>query len=334
MPVLPRFLKNKIASTKSLGYLLAAILIGFIMLYKPSSPQPTPTVASTEKKPSHWLKLSHLGNLQSIEIQAKKEQLEKDLTLFEPVLQATVALSQEEDSLAEISVILSLPQASTLSPSLVHSITDYLTRSVPGLTKEHITLSDQHGNLYSPLFEQSNTLLTTSLERSLQTILPQTHFALNYIPVADEGHLQLLVDEDYLNTLPKGARVKLLSHMQEILSAFSEMHPSVDIVPFLKPVAHKTSRLSSIVLSITIVLLSLGILGFATFYLAFHTYDHVSQQKEKIQSINIPKLIEMMKRESPEKVALILSYLDSAKAEELLNKLPEEMKSAVLKLRT
>ncbi|CRH47910.1 type III secretion system protein [Chlamydia trachomatis] len=82
------------------------------------------------------------------------------------------------------------------------------------------------------------------------------------------------------------------------------------------------------------MLLSLGILGFATFYLAFHTYDHVSQQKEKIQSINIPKLIEMMKRESPEKVALILSYLDSAKAEELLNKLPEEMKSAVLKLRT
>lgn len=114
--------------------------------------------------------------------------------------------------------------------------------------------------------------------------------------------MQLLIDEDYLNTLPKGARVKLLSHMQEILSAFPEMHPSVDIVPFLKPVAHKTSRLSSIVLSITIVLLSLGILGFATFYLAFHTYDHVSQQKEKIQSINIPKLIEMMKRESPEKL--------------------------------
>ena len=59
-----------------------------------------------------------------------------------------------------------------------------------------------------------------------------------------------------------------------------------------------------------------------------------SQQKEKIQSINIPKLIEMMKRESPEKVALILSYLDAAKAEELLDKLPEDMRNAVLKLRT
>lgn len=42
----------------------------------------------------------------------------------------------------------------------------------------------------------------------------------------------------------------------------------------------------------------------------------------------------MMKRESPEKVALILSYLDAAKAEELLDKLPEDMRNAVLKLRT
>ncbi|AAF38972.1 type III secretion system protein [Chlamydia muridarum str. Nigg] len=331
--MLPHFLKNKITSTKSLGSLLAAILIGFIVLYKPSSPQSTPTTVSTEKQPSNWLKLTHLGNLQSMEIQAKKEQLENDLTMFDPILQATVALSQEEDAPAEISVILSLPHALTLSPSLVHSITDYLMRSVPGLTKEHITLSDQQGNLYSPLLEQSDTLLVTSLERSLQTILPQKHFTINYLPLANEGHLQLLIDEDYLNTLSKSSRTKLLSHMQEILSVFPEKHTSVDIVPFLKPTVQKHSPIPSIVLSIGIVLLGLSILGAATFYLAFHTYDHVSQQKEKIQSINIPKLIEMMNRESPEKVALILSYLDSTKAEELLNKLPEEMRSAVLKLK-
>ncbi|MBQ8498786.1 type III secretion system protein [Chlamydia sp.] len=332
--MLPRFLNNKIASIKSVGYILAVIFIGLIIVYRPSSPQPNPSVAPVEKKASHWLKLTHLGNLQSMELQAKKEQLERDLTMFDPVLQATIALSQGEDLPTEISVILSLPHALTLSPSLVHSITDYLMRSIPGLTKEHITLSDQQGNLYSPLFEQNATLFTDSLARSLQTVLPQKHFTLNYIPLSNEGHLQLLVDEDYLNTLSKDSRAKLLSHTQEILTTFPEIHSSVDVVPFLKTTAPKTSRLSSIVLSIVIVLLSVSILGSATIYLAFHAYDHVSQQKQKIQSINIPKLIEMMKRESPEKIALILSYLDSDKAEELFNKLPEEMKSAVLKLRT
>lgn len=332
--MLPRFLKHKTASVKSFGYLLAAILIGVILLYKPSSPQPAPATTLTEKKPSPWLKLSHLGNLQSIDTQAKKEQIEKDLTMFDPILQATVALSQGEETPAEISVILSLPHAQTLSPSLVHSITDYLMRSVPGLTKEQITLSDQQGNLYSPFLEQNTTLLTTSLERSFQAILPQKHFTLNYIPLANEWLLQLLIDENYLDTLSKTARVNLLSHIQEILAAFPEIHTSMDIVPFLTPATPKISHFSSIALSIAIVLLSLSILGAATFYLAFHTYDHVSQQKEKIQSINIPKLIEMMKRESPEKVALILSYLDAAKAEELLDKLPEDMRNAVLKLRT
>ena len=114
--MLPRFLKHKTASVKSFGYLLAAILIGVILLYKPSSPQPAPATTLTEKKPSPWLKLSHLGNLQSIDTQAKKEQIEKDQTMFDPILQATVALSQGEETPAEISVILSLPHAQTLSP--------------------------------------------------------------------------------------------------------------------------------------------------------------------------------------------------------------------------
>ncbi|ETR79622.1 Flagellar M-Ring Protein [Chlamydia pneumoniae B21] len=81
-----------------------------------------------------------------------------------------------------------------------------------------------------------------------------------------------------------------------------------------------------------ILVISLMIVALASFYLARHAYERVSPEPRKIKrGINISKLLEIIQKESPEKIALILSYLDPKKAEALLNRLPEDLKHQVLK---
>lgn len=267
----------------------------------------------------------------------KKEQIEKDLAAFQPIASATVALSlppeDHPQSPPSLSVILSLHDHEQLSPSLRRSIFDYLLSSVPGLTTEHITLSDTLGNIYALVDDSSLSYLLATCENYLGKIFPKEHFALSSIPSQTTTSIQLTVNEKYLQRFSKIEREKFLSYVQDHLQRIcGDTHPIlIEKFPFSQCVSKKCS-LYTLCVGIIILLVSLGIIALATFFLAFYAYDGIHPHSEIKQGINMTKLIEILQKESPEKIGMILSYLDPHQAEELLNHLPEDMKNQVLRL--
>ncbi|WP_348663279.1 type III secretion system protein [Chlamydia vaughanii] len=335
-----QFLKKKFASlgTSSLSLLAAMAVIGCAIFFGKTSSPSLPSQPQSEKKTSSWIKLSQVGNPKLLESLAKKEQIEKDLTTFQSVTGATVALSlpSEEDShiVPQVSVILSSYKNERLSPSLLVSITDYLSSSIPGLTKEHITLADNLGNTYSPEEFSPLSLLLATCENHLGKIFPKEHFIITCLTKQNHPEIQLIINESYLTKLSKNKRESFLSYAEENLKNIcGENYPIViEKFPFSKA-AKAHNKLNKVIIGIAILLSSLGIIALASFYLAFYAYEGIPSESKKIkQGINITKLVEILQKESPEKIGVILSYLDPKKAEELLNQLPEDIKNQVLKL--
>ncbi|WP_100934267.1 type III secretion system protein [Candidatus Chlamydia corallus] len=321
-----------------LGCLLVIGAVSCAILFEKSSkPSSTPTPAKTEKISGNWLKLTQMGNPKLIESLAKKEQLEKDLTSFHPIVSSKVAIAlpTEDDVIAplHLSVILTLGKEESLTPSLLFSITDYLCSSLPGLKREHISLSDNLGNLYMPASITINSLLIHTLENYLSKIFPKEHFAFAYHGKENKPTLQLTLNESYLSHLAGEELKKIITHITHYLH--QNYDDSYDIVietlPFAR-VPNKKSLPSKVLIGSMILAISLMIVSLASFYLARHAYERVSPEPKKIKrGINISKLLEIIQKESPEKIALILSYLDPKKAEALLNRLPEDLKHQVLK---
>lgn len=321
-----------------LGCLLIGVVVSCAILFgRSSNPSLAPTQVKTEKTSGNWLKLTQMGNPKLIESLTKKEQLEKDLTSFHPIASAKVAiaLSTEDDVMSplHLSVILTLRKEESLTPSLLFSITDYLCSSLPGLKREHISLSDNLGNLYIPESITVNSLFIHTLENYLGKIFPKEHFALAYHAKAEKPTLQLTLNENYIAHLTKEESEKIVAHTKHYL--YQNYDDSYDIVIETLPFArlqNKKSFPAKVLIGSMILVISLMIVALASFYLARHAYERVSPEPRKIKrGINISKLLEIIQKESPEKIALILSYLDPKKAEALLNRLPEDLKHQVLK---
>ncbi|EGK69606.1 type III secretion system protein [Chlamydia abortus] len=334
-----QFLKKKVASLgiSPLGILLVFSALGGAIFFRNNASNSPDFPSPPEKKTSGWLKLSQVAHPKLLESLAKKEQLERDLTMFQPVAHATVALSlpTEDDPhiVPQVSVILSSHKNEMFSLPLLQSITDYLSSSVPGLTKEHITLSDNLGNTYSPGELSTNSLLLSACEQYLGKIFPKEHFALACLANNTPG-IQLTINEKYLAKFPKEKRETFLLHAEEHLKKICGPAQPIVIEKFPFSQTIKKDRLSyKLLVGGTILLSSLGIIALASFYLAFYAYECIPSESKKIkQGINITKLVEILQKESPEKIRLILSYLDPKKADEIFKHLPEDIKHQVLKL--
>ncbi|ANH78655.1 type III secretion system protein [Candidatus Chlamydia sanziniae] len=333
-------LKKKLAAlgVSPLGFFLVVGAISCAMLFsKSSSTSKSLTPTKVEKTSNHWLKFSQTGNLRFMEALAKKEQLERDLTTFDSIMAAKVALAlpleEETENLLKLSVILTPQKDAFLTPSLLFSITDYLCSSVPGLHKENITLSDNLGNFYSPEPRSMNSLFFTTLENYLKKIFPKEHFAFSYLPSEEKPIVQFTINENYVNSLPKEESDKVINH------AIHYLHQNCSdfctIITERLPFAYQHrqhSGVSKFLIGCVILLSSLSIVALASLYLGWHAYERVSPEPKKIKrGINITKLVEIIQKEPPEKIALILSYLDPKKAEILLSRLPENLRNRVLK---
>ncbi|MEF9519663.1 type III secretion system protein [Chlamydia crocodili] len=335
-----QFLKKKAASLgiSPLGLLVVSTALGSAIFFGKNTSKSPDFSQTSEKKTTGWFKLSQVGNPKLLESLAKKEQIERDLTMFQSVANATVALSlpteDDPDIVPQVSVILSSHRNEVFSSSLLLSITDYLSSSIPGLNKEHITLSDNLGNIYSPGEFSTNSLLLSTCEDYLGKIFPKEHFALAYLITKNTPTVQLTVNEKYLAKFPKEKREAFLVHAEDHLKKIcGSNHPIIiEKFPFSQTI--QKDRLSyKLLVGGTILLSSLGIIALASFYLAFYAYEHIPSESKKIkQGINIAKLVEILQKESPEKIRLILSYLDPKKADEIFKHLPEDVKHQVLKL--
>lgn len=333
------FVKKNVSLFKQSSWkiILGLAVCGFLFFGQTAQSERTPLPLKQEKKNLSWLRLSQMTKPRTVESFAKKEQIEKDLLTFQPISHATVALSlpEEEDNLLQqVSVILTLHEGEELSGSIVHAIIDYLSGCLPGIDRNHITLSDNLGNVYAPANNTSPSLLITTITTHLARLLPKEHFIVNNIPSTEQPQIYLTLNETYLNTLPQPKTQQLVTHVENYLAHVCphQQSPMVEILPFTKT-ANKSPIWSKSLTSLTILLVSLVIVAGACCCLAFHAYEHMPQGEYKIKrGINMTKLVELLQKEPPEKIALILSYLDSTKAEELLNRLPEDTRSQILKL--
>lgn len=333
----PQILRKKISALgiSPLGMcLLAGALICLWGFGKTSSSPEAPTPKL--EKSGAWLKISQAGNLKLCETLAKKEQLEKDLTIFHPIASAKVALALPSDSEVshplKLSVILTLHKDQYLTPMLLFSIADYLCSSFPGLRHEDITLSDNDGNFYTPELIDTNFLLLFSLENYLSKIFPKEHFSLSCLPKKEKPTLQLTVNKTFLEKLSKEHATKLWNHATQYLyQNYGTSHTILtEQLPFTGKLRNRRD-ISRYVITGLILLSSLSIVALASLYLAWQAYDRMDEPQKIKRGINIAKLVEIVQKEPPQKIALILSFLDPGKADELLNKLPIEIQHQVLK---
>lgn len=319
--VLLRLLKKTFSSFKLSPIPIGIAIAVVALIYLGCSRSPELLVQPTKKKTSTWLQLSQLGQPKFLELQAQREQLEHYLTSFEAIAQATIALSIEEEK-PKLSVILSLQQHAELTPPLIYSITDYLLTSIPGLTKEYLTISDSLGNMYSPM--QVTSINVAAIEKHLEKLLPKQDFQLSYIQ--HENQLQMDINERYLDRLSTERKEKLLEYIGAYFKHNYHEQVHVSIFPFAKSI----DRFTKIALSLTIFFSSLGIISLASFYLAFYAYDRLPSESYKIKGgIHIPKLVEILQNEPPERISLILSYMDPQKAQELLEHFPKEVRGKI-----
>lgn len=313
------------------------IICGFFFFGQTAQPETIHISPKQEKKQFSWLRLSQIAKPKMVESFAKKEQIEKDLLTFQPIAHATVALSlpeEDDNCLQQVAVILTLHEGEELSGSIVHAIIDYLSGCLPGIDKNQITVSDNFGNVYAPTNNASPSLLITSITTHLSRLLPKEHFIVNSLPSSEHTHIHLTLNETYLNTLSQSKMKQLVTHIENYLAHICphQQASMVEILPFTKT-TKKSHFWSKSMTSLTILLISLLIIAGASFCLAFYTYELMPQHAGKIKrGIDITKLVELLQKEPPEKIVLILSYLDSTKAEELLNRLPEHTRNQILKL--
>lgn len=316
--------------------IVACVLLGCFLFWGQSTqPSKIANPLQSEKKSLPWSRLSQMTKPKLIESFAKKEQIEKDLLTFQPILHATVALAlpEEESIPQQVSVILTLREGEELSGSMIHAIIDYLSGSLPGLDKNSISLSDNLGNVYAPANNISPSLLITKITTHLTHLLPKEHFTVNHIASSEHPRILLTINENYLKTFASPQKQQLTTHIEQYVSQVcpQPLCATLEVLPFAKH--RKYSTWNKSITGLVILLLSLIITAAASCVLALHAYDRTSHVERKFKrGINITKLVELLQKEPPEKIALILSYLDPMKAQELINKLPEEKRNQVLKL--
>lgn len=316
--------------------IVACIILGcFLFLGKTTSPSQRTNPIAPEKTSFLWSRLSQIAKPKLIESFAQKEQIEKDLQTFQPIQHATVALSlSEEDHIPQqVSVILTLRDGEELSGSMIQAIIDYLSSSLPSLDKNLISVSDNLGNVYAPINNVSPSLLITKITSHLTHLLPKEHFTVTHIESFEQPRILLTINENYLKAFSEQKKQQLTTHIEQYVSQVCSppLCMMLEILPFASPRKHIVWTKSFT--GIVILLLSLVITAAASCVLALHAYERIPHTERKFKrGINVTKLVELLQKEPPEKIALILSYLDPVKSQELLSKLPEEKKHQILKL--
>ncbi|WP_213318033.1 hypothetical protein [Chlamydiifrater volucris] len=301
---------------------------------------------------------------------ALKAQLEKDLSSFDFVESVHIALpiiaeedknSQEKPSPTQVSVIVqTVSDFRVLSSSLVDSITHYLCSAISNLNPEDVIISDQNGIVYSgkPGTKQhekdlTEKLITSGLSKQCEKIFPKNSFLLSVFlqqnntlssetlkhPISNDGlkgFITLTLDQRTATSL----RPEELSKKKEWIQSYTEdlclsngvlPHVFIDTAPILP--LEKTSFFSRPWLVGSIyLLLSASILIAAYSYLFTKITERYLHRRAKITGeINMAKLVEVIHNEHPRKISLLLSYLDSKKAEAILTALPQEKREEILR---
>ncbi|WP_213358297.1 hypothetical protein [Chlamydiifrater phoenicopteri] len=269
---------------------------------------------------------------------------------------------QEKSGPNQISVIVQTkPDFRVLSSSLVNSITHYLCSTISSLNPENVVISDQNGTVYSGKLSTKveekdlvEKLIISSLSKQCEKIFPRNSFSLSvflqpHITSVKEtashttnsreelkGFITLSLDHKAVSTLKAEDFTKkkeLIQLYTEDLCLANGVLPSLFIdTTSILPIRSSSNFAPPWVIGSVYLLLSVAILIAAYSYLFTRITERYLHKRAKITGeINMTKLVEVIHNEHPRKISLLLSYLDSQRANAILMALPEEKREEILR---
>jgi type III secretory pathway lipoprotein EscJ len=301
--------------------------------------------------------------LQVLEMRALKGQLEKDLSGFDQIKSASVILDLAPSrSLGapqyktKASVILTLMQGARLSASQLRAISHHLAGAVRGLEPNRIAISDTTGRLYQAINPEGEEEIINcnqvifeehfkeKVDQMLSKTLGEEHFFSTAQAILAGGQvaslsMHILIDQALLEGMdPTSFETEINKQLAAIANgSFIPVEIGVDFFPFKKKGSSQIKKeKSGSKLGFIIGALILAALGFAFYFFLFQPRREKSQSEvedpllEIMTGVDLDKLARSIQGEDPETIAEMLSYLQPARAEQLILAFPEGVQEQIL----
>lgn len=293
--------------------------------------------------------------LQVLEMRALKGQLEKDLSAFEHIKSASVILDLSParsfggaQYKTKASVILTLMPKAHLSVSQLRAITYHLAGAVRGLEPKMIAISDTTGKLYKKIdpdgeedylssaalaFEQH---LEHKIHAFLSAFSGEDRFFSSVQASIEQGSelpssfsITVAVDKEYERVLEE-----IQKQLEGIVSGYQiPFQIIIDAIPFEKKRGlwiekKKPGGYGGLVLTVSV--LSLALFSLYPLFRRFSKKKEEDKFFQMMTQVDLSKLAHLIKEEDPGTIALMLSYLEPERAEQLMASFPERLQEEVL----
>ncbi len=292
--------------------------------------------------------------LQVLEMRALKGQLEKDLSAFEHIKSANVILDIPPQRSfpgtkyqTKASVILNLMPGAKLSSSELRAINNHLAGAVRGLESNMIAISDTTGKLYKSidptgadefLLDSSLSVeekVTERVNELLLRLVGENHFYTTVQLSDSQMSIAIIIDRDRIPAEMPNFQKDIERQLTVCARGFGyPVQAVVDFIPFNKAKVHliKTSYYSSFGFYLTLVFVVAALICFYPFLKSYKKSKKVTEDallKTKTH-IDLGKLGSAMRGEDPQTIAIMLSYLEPERAEELISALDSNLQDEVL----
>lgn len=296
-----------------------------------------------------WIKGDR--EVQVLEMRALKGQLERDLSSFEPIKSASVILDippsetfhQASPYKTKASVILTLIPGARLSSSHLAAITNHLACAVRGLETDRIAISDSKGRLYKtsdPMgkndpqetFEEE---VRGKMDPLLTKIVGQDHFH-THVQTKEERHtLAITIDRSIVSEQSQQAGME--RQLRAIVCSFdNKVEPLIEFLSFAEE-SNGENEIKKGEIYILWALLSMVIVVVALhLFLSLRKKRGNTDKRETDPIVRLMAgfdphlLVNAIAHETPATIAMMISYLQPEKAEEMLTLFPEKIQDDIL----
>jgi len=299
--------------------------------------------------------------LQVLEMRALKGQLEKDLTSFENIKSASVILDippQKSFNSSKLqtkaSVILTLMPKQHLSASQLRAITNHIAGAVRGLEPQMIAISDTTGKLYQSIdpsgmdaiHHHAGLFFEEHVQEKVNALLShfvgKDHFYSHVQAVLDKHtdvvqslSIAALIDKDVVET-QGNIRHEIERQLNSLAKGYGmDEPPLIDFISFGQkkiPLSETCEKKNGLGLLCTCLFIGLSFCaGVLWFWKGKGKKSQDDEAFFKLMTrVDMKKLSESMAGEDPQTIALMLSYLEPKRAEQLISSMKTELQEAVL----
>lgn len=261
--------------------------------------------------------------LQILELRALKGQLEKEIEKFENIVAASVILDLGSNrsrtglqTAPKASVLLTITPGVVLSESLVFAIVSHLVGGIRGLDPQDVSISDARGRIYKGPFPAMDKLIQEEriqkkVEDFLLKAIPSRSFHTHF----SKDGLVLFITGDKLEGLEKA------------LKALIDVPVTIQWVSITKPLNVIDTKKTPSLLYFSPLLLLLAL----PLFLRKKKKRRNDKEMHKImRTVDLERLVDLIQREKPQTIAMLLTYLDRSRVEKVVSALPSKVQEEVL----